>query len=236
MEKRLLVVGARPHSLGYHVASLASAAGWMVSTAGVHEEDVPLDVVKPSPLHRLMEEEQPHSIVCTVGINIPNSSVLRPSFDRSFTEQMEINCFGPIRVLREWTRFWKRQLVSTYEDQGWQVPMHFAAISSNSARIARSTSAGYCASKAALSMALRCIARELAEERFSIYSYEPGWLDSTPMSQDLQREIADGAPLHRIPGERTLNPVSLAGMIVHNLSTENRWLNGCTLRLDGGEQ
>lgn len=243
MERRLMVVGARPHSLGMHVATAGRMAGWTVTTAGVHEEDVALDVIDPQTVKKALLDEMPHCVVSTVGINTGPVSITKFAWDKSVTDHMEVNFVGQMRVLREWVRAWHNTMPPLLEDVGWQLPMHFVAISSNSADIARSLSAGYCASKAALSMALRCVARELAATTpFSVYSYEPGWLDGTPMSMAMdERLMMDPvAPantvLHRIPGDRIINPISLSTLIVQNLQVDRRYLNGCTLRLDGGEQ
>jgi NAD(P)-dependent dehydrogenase (short-subunit alcohol dehydrogenase family) len=237
MEKRLMVVGARPHSLGMHVATAGATAGWTVTTAGIGDEDVKMDVVNAGEVREAIKEEMPHSVVCTVGINTGPASVVDYAWDSYITNTIETNTIGPLRVLREWVRAWHKSPL--FEEAGWQVPMHFAAISSNSDTIARSLSAGYCASKAALTMALRCVGRELAESTpMSIYSYSPGWLDGTPMSQQVMDSFVGPVTptLHRIPGNRILNPVSLATLIVQNLQIDRRYLNGTTIRLDGGEQ
>ena len=119
-------------------------------------------------------------------------------------------------------------------------PGHFVAISSNSAHIARSGSAPYCASKAALSMAIRAEARDLARSydlhTVIAYTYEPGWLEGTAMSNDVASRYPGMQP-HRMLGlDAGLPPSRLAGMIAYNLRHCGRELNGCVLRVDAGEQ
>jgi NAD(P)-dependent dehydrogenase (short-subunit alcohol dehydrogenase family) len=113
----------------------------------------------------------------------------------------------------------------------------FVAVSSNSAHVARSESAGYCASKAALSMAVRCAARRYAPlNTFRIWGYEPGLILDSPMTEAVRMSVRPDVPLHRIPGNHTLRRGDLAQRIVDDIASGDRWLNGCMLRLDGGEQ
>lgn len=221
MNPTLLVIGAQYRSLGWRVAERASEQGYQVTTAGITGEEYQLDVrnLMPSASRSLLDADH---VVCTVGINSPSETELL---------HYEVNVLGPLRCLDTWLR---------YGGTG-----HFVIISSNSAHIARSGSRAYCGSKAALSMAIRCTARDVAkdhhefmsEERMpAIYGYEPGWLGGTPMSNAVEDSLEPGAKLHRIPSGQHLSPHDLATVIVSNLQIGNNLMNGALLRLDGGDQ
>jgi NAD(P)-dependent dehydrogenase (short-subunit alcohol dehydrogenase family) len=233
----VLVVGARPQSLGYHVAIAAQKAGYGVETAGIAGEDWTLDITKPSMVHGFLTRPDfgpwDH-VVCTAGIN-KEGTIKGRGWLHTMQTQMEVNFFGHMILLSEWARYWRNPDRKILDD-ALSLPKHFASISSNSAQVARSRSGGYCASKAALSMGIRCAAREHAEWPFAIYAYEPGWMDGTPMSGEITERLRvhKSAP-HRIPGGNAVDPEELAQTIVHNLS-QGYWLNGTTIRLDGGEQ
>ena len=240
----LLVIGARPKSLGACVADVAEDAGWAVRTAGVSgKEDIACDVTNYTDVQMLFNEDNEwHSIVCTAAVNY-YCSVRSETFYGPLEDTMMTNAVGPLHLLHCWAHRWLNALDDTYMQKDVvrgidvpTVPMHFVAVSSNSAHIARSRSLAYCASKAALSMGIRCAARDLADTWLNVWGVEPGWLSGTPMSEEVTARIGYGAPVHRIPGDRTVDPGALAHLIVGGLRNPYSSLNGCMLRLDGGEQ
>jgi len=236
----LLVIGARQDSIGEAVVEQAQASGWRVNTVGIEEEELYIDLNSQNlELGMIMQGLMLagyHAVVCTAGIN-EESSILRP-LDR---RHMGVNYHGHMLALTHWLRYW-----DAHPELHGVVPpaaLHWVSVSSNSAHIARSQSLSYCASKAALSMGIRCAAREMADKGpYAIYGYEPGWVDDTPMSEDVERRLdreagamMRGTQLHRIPGGNTMHRAVLASIIVDNLARGTS-LNGCMIRLDGGEQ
>jgi NAD(P)-dependent dehydrogenase (short-subunit alcohol dehydrogenase family) len=236
-----LVVGARPESLGDVVAGIAIGQGYEVITAGLHEEDKRLNVDwhEETLMERLLDINPTH-IVVTAGINKARDSneyreMGRQSARMWYLEHLAMNCVGPMALLEAWG-----QTVPVKGSLG-----HYVVISSNSAHIARTASAAYCASKAALSMAVRSVAREWARRDAPIiaYGYEPGMLAGTPMTMDVANRLVAsnfdrGVALHRMPGVLPdgIPPEKLARLIVHNLRHGGRELNGTMLRIDAGEQ
>lgn len=225
---KTLIVGAREGSIGDHVGFLLRAAGHETITAGISdEEDRYLDIEDDDYMLRQFLRQHAYDvtdIVCTVGIN----QVSHPGseeFQRTVERDLFVNALGPLTLLDEWTR-----------ERGGLFLGSFVAVSSNSAHVARSTSLGYCASKAALSMGIRCAARYLAGGPISAWAVEPGWVDGTPMSKDVEGRIPDGLPRHRIPGGIGLDTRTVAQFIVNGLLDGGRAYNGCTFRLDGGDQ
>jgi NAD(P)-dependent dehydrogenase (short-subunit alcohol dehydrogenase family) len=235
---RVLVVGARANSLGEAVLQAAISAGYEAYGAGISGEAIELDVLT-TPRQEIIDKLfalQPQHIVCTVGINM-----LQPEGQRDLSDwyrwHFEANVTGPMRLLDAW--IW----AMAHEGYLPQVPptdyCHYVGISSNSARIPRSSSAAYCASKAALSMALRVAAREGkgGNGGYLVYGYEPGLLAETPMTADVERRLP-GVPLTRMRGsalEGGIPAGNLAAQIVFGLSVPGAALNGCMVPYDGGE-
>lgn len=222
MDKKLLIIGADHMSLGHRIKTFAKKDGWEVHTAGIRNEDWFYDARSTNPMNLLLNV-QPRSIVNTCGIN---------NFQDTWYDHLMINCVSHVEMLKAWEemlsesympeRFWFNQYVS---------------ISSNSARIPRAGSGAYCASKAALSMAIQCEARRMSKVSFPLaaYVYEPGYLDGTPMSLAYEDEHKSGTPFHRIPAGLPMDPDTIARVIVHNLAQDGRMFTGTCLRLDGGE-
>lgn len=232
---RVLIVGAQPHSLGEAVATEAQNRTYEVKTAGIKNEQIALDVLL-DPMSRLVEVMnliQPSVVVCTVGLNMPRAEA-EPDVTDWYRWHMETNVTGPMRLLEAM----RTAAVNPdfLPEAGF---LHYVAISSNSARLPRSGSAAYCASKAALSMAIRVTAREGwggDHDGILVYGYEPGLLAGTPMTQKTQERWA-GQSLHRMRGWSLADGIptdSLAALIVRNFSCGPA-INGTLIPYDEGE-
>jgi NAD(P)-dependent dehydrogenase (short-subunit alcohol dehydrogenase family) len=223
----VLIVGARPDSLGAAVRDSLQGNGLRAVTAGMWGEEKHLDVTDPDNVHDIMMRVRPRQVVVTAGIN--RSFSLRADGARgAWHEHMAVNFIGVMTVLQEW--------LAMRSEVGGMKNGQFVAISSNSAHIARRGSLAYCASKAALSMGLRCAARETSEEGVLVYGYEPGLLAGTPMTAQAAQDFP--GPLHRMPGvgQLGLSTRDFASLIASNLMHPTQALHGTMLRLDAGEQ
>lgn len=224
MSRSLLVVGAQDGSIGQAVARGAYQFGWDVVTAGLGPEDHHLDLTEDT-FTFLTEHNYFDVVVCTAGVNpTPRTTHL----EDKLLETLYVNAAAPIAFLDTW-------ITHGFPDDQVVIPQ-FVVVSSNSAHIARSQSLPYCASKAALSMAVRCAARQLADSRITVWGVEPGWVEGTPMSERVMERLGPETEPHRIPGDRTLDTTGLAEFILVTILGDHLWLNGCMLRLDGGEQ
>jgi NAD(P)-dependent dehydrogenase (short-subunit alcohol dehydrogenase family) len=226
----VLVVGSRPGSLGTAVRDLLQNRGLRVVTAGVSGEMFHMDITDPVRIAETINAARPSQVVCTAGIN-ESYSLRAEGLTGGMEKHLAVNATGVVSLLQEWVHMLESTEVGTMMRL-----KQFVAISSNSAHIARRQSIAYCASKAALSMALRCAAREIAGEGMLVYGYEPGLLAGTPMTAGS----ADAFPgaLHRMPGVKPegLSTMDFASTIVANLIHPNLALHGTMLRLDAGEQ
>jgi NAD(P)-dependent dehydrogenase (short-subunit alcohol dehydrogenase family) len=235
---KLLVVGARGFSLGAAVKAEAEMVGYQVDTAGINQEEHYLNLTTCSAdrIRRTLRKVEPDHVVCTVGINNPRE-------DKDpylwYEDHFRANVIGPMRLLHEFAGWIVQERLDGDEYAAGDYLRHFIAISSNSAVIPRTASAAYCASKAALSQALRVSAREArgGDTGFIVYGYEPGWLGNTPMSDRVSGRFPEGG-LHRMRGRALADGVStaaLAAQIVGGLNVPGAALNGALLRYDGGE-
>lgn len=191
-------------------------------TAGVTPyEDFDVNAADASLVKEVLDRVRPRNIVVTVGVNI-GAPIGDVAYGQMLRRSLHINCYAVMNVLDAW--------VSMGSNRDGQ----FVAISSNSAHVARRNSAAYCASKAALSMAIRCAARELAG-RPLVYGYEFGLLAGTPMTARTQERFS-GPGSRMVGAENGLDAGEAAGAVVQNLQNPWHGLNGTMLRLDAGEQ
>lgn len=231
----MLVIGGAG-GLGSAVVRLATKEGWKVRVADLrpaHPDDYTVDVGNAAQVASMFRHEGPwNSVVYCAGVS-GHAKVQGMNLHRTMLDAMDVNCVGAITALQ----WWSKQLFGLLEVPHREALRHFVVVSSNSAHIPRSQSLAYCASKAALSMAVRVAARELASNDVNIWGVEPGWIADTPMSQQFRRDNPS-REAHRIPGgdARVLYTKSLATFILQTIALDAPWINGCMLRLDGGEQ
>lgn len=231
MGVRLLVVGARAGSLGAAImGSATEEVGYdYVCSAGISEEDHRLDINNLLDISDTLTEADPDVVVCTVGINEP-TKVFDPYLPMKMAEAFRTNVIGPMTLLGEFA--------GRPREIGRPI-RKFIAISSNSARIARTQSMPYCASKAALSMAVRVAAREFARDGvpLNVWAYEPGLLN-TAMTREMFAELDEAKPMHRMEGIswEGLNSWALADRIHGDVFLPGDGLNGCVIPFDSGEQ
>ena len=230
----VLIVGAARGSLGEAVWAEIHDSEWefgQVVTAGVTEEAIRLDLLRSPRISEVLTEIKPDIVVCTAGINQPTDigdAFLPATMHNAFAT----NVTGPMDLLRHF-------VVSPVRPERATNIKKFVAISSNSARIPRRNSIAYCASKAALTMALRVAARELAYSgTCAVWGYEPGLLDGTPMTREVAKALPKGTTaLHRMPGvpPEGLPVRDLARRIVQDLATFSYAHNGTIIPFDAGE-
>lgn len=229
----LMIVGATAGSLG----SWLCRESWRsnnfsdIVTAGITEEQYIMDACNYANVRDTLGEVNPDVLICTVGHNTP-TPLGYGLFEEKLNTHYMMNLVGPVTLLREMAfRAGRRE-----PETG---PGKFVAISSNSARIARTNSLPYCATKAALSMAVRCAAREYARDGVRLHSwvYEPGLLADTPMTRAMR---GTGKAMHRMEGVASegLSPQMLARYILGDVMADGRSqaLNGTCVPFDAGEQ
>lgn len=220
-EERLLIFGARKKSLGHAIGKMWNDIYERpLLTVGISgEEHMNVLIDDPDELGQVFQNFKPTKVVCTIGMN---TELGEGDFEYWMMDHLRTNAYLPMHILMTWL-----------QQEGDGAPgagAHFVAISSNSAHIPRSKSMAYGASKAALSMAIRCAARDVAkaEMPMSIYGYEPGLIKGTPMSGERGGTRMLGLP-------QGISRRTLAGQIVHNLGFGGTELNGVLMRLDAGE-
>lgn len=236
---RALVVGARRGSLGEEIAAHLETE-CHVYTAGISgEEQIRLNAreTMSGHLHKFFYDGPVEIVVTTVGENRENHPD-QSWWLESMREEFETNFWSNLRLFDAWDRAWRSNIERGVKPRGQR---HFVFISSNSAQVARSTSVGYCTSKAALSMAARCLGRYRAgtpssdEQPPAVWAVEPGWMDDTPMSKVVEERL-DGLPPHRIPGGKGIKIREVAALVSSQVLSGGYAANGTVLRLDGGDQ
>jgi NAD(P)-dependent dehydrogenase (short-subunit alcohol dehydrogenase family) len=218
VSKKLLIIGARKKSIGHAVKAMwADIYGDSAITAGISgEEQHTFYPEEEFQTQELLGEIQPDRVLVTIGMNEPIENF--SDYMTWMEHHMHANVAIPMSILSEWFNV------------GVPDGAHFVVLSSNSAHIPRSQSQAYCASKAALSMAVRCAARDVGKMKIpmSVYGWEPGLVKGTPMTGNRGGTRMLGLP-------RGMSRRAVATPIVHALAWGGPEYNGVLNRLDAGE-
>ena len=231
MTRIILIIGAAKGSFGDYVVSAlhheidmrpGDETNWAVMPVGVDAgAERAYDVRWTLAQHMdVMQEVRPYHVVYAAGVNETDQDGALANWAH---HHMAVNLFGFLGVAEAFKEVARpgSQLV---------------AISSNSARIPRSPSLGYCASKAALSMAVQVLARRWQGEPM-VYAYEPGLMNTQATIDSVNKGAYKGAA-HRMRGVSSaygLSAQHVAAMVAQNLLGDGQHLNGVLLRVDAGE-
>lgn len=139
-----------------------------------------------------------------------------------------VNVLGLVRALQAVDHKGLRRVVVVGSDAGWR-PMR--------------TSLAYCASKAALEMAVKVVAREWAREEFAINMVAPGMTEPTEMQEYIDERVpkvrnwtpeqAHEYEMSMTPLKRRARTAEVAEVICSVLLAETPYLNGAVIAVNG---
>lgn len=115
--------------------------------------------------------------------------------------------------------------------------LRIVGVSATGAFLGNATKTGYCASKAAMNAAVRCLAKELADKNVRINTVAPGATYSK-MMDDVLNLPGGVEALNKITERQFLGvckPEDIADGILFLLSDESRMISGSCLPIDGGK-
>lgn len=183
-------------------------------------------VTMPDKLRKWVAEQGPfEGIVYSAGIT--SLDWLADIDEQEMLDIYDVNVVGLVRVL-----------------QACPEARRVVVIGSDAARRPMRTSLAYCASKAALDMAVKVIARERASEEFAINIVAPGMTDQTNMQEYIDKrvpEVRGWSEQHaaqyessQIPIGRRAMPSEIAEVVSWVLTTKTPYMNGATIEVNGG--
>lgn len=153
-----------------------------------------------------------------IGINKPFSETTEADFDL----MMNVNLKG--------VYFLTQTLLPLIADGG-----RIVNLSSGLARFSFPGYSAYAATKGAIEVLTRSLAKELGPRRIAVNTVAPGAIETDfgggyiRDNADINREVANLTPLGRVGVPDDIGP-----MIASLLSQENRWINGQRIEVAGG--
>ncbi len=223
--KRLAESGANIWACMRNPNETAEAAfGSLAQKNGVKIEPVYFDLTDSEAIKRelsgiLAEKKEIHGLVN--GAGVPHGGFFAMTPIRRIREIFDINFFAALevtqRVLKQMTR------------QKFGAIVNIASISGQDLKAGN---CAYGASKAALIAWTRTLAAEAAAFGIRVNAVAPGLTDTRMAEQMEQRAGAD--MVARSAMKRKAKPEEIADVICYLLSDESSFINGETIRADGG--
>jgi NAD(P)-dependent dehydrogenase (short-subunit alcohol dehydrogenase family) len=220
---RLVVLGGN--------SGIGAAVAAHGRSMGVHTEtfkDRDPDVRSHQKLAGLLRSYRPTHLVYSVGVNALEWSAYLSRED--FFHLMEVNVWGFLDTVK---------ILQAIGD-----PVSVVAVTSDAAWRPMRTSAAYCASKAALEMAVKVTSRELAPLGWRINAVAPGKVADTPMTEYVDRRVmevrgwdkekADAYEAASSPIGRALEAYEVAEVICDVVFSEVKGFTGAVVPVNGG--
>lgn len=174
--------------------------------------------------NKILEESGPlDGLIHCAGV-----SLVRPLGVSKYAfmlQVMNINYFSFVELVRCFTKRGR-----------FNAGMSIVGVSAIGAFVGKPTKTAYCASKAAMNAAVRCIAQEVVKKGIRINTVAPG-ATLTPMMADLSNTPGGESTLEAIAERQFLGicaPEDIAAMIVFLLSSATSKISGSCLPVDGG--
>lgn len=193
------------------------------------------DVTSLVDVHDKVRSMKPTHVVYSAGIT--RLDWISQYHPQDFVNMLQVNVIGFANVMN----------ALAIRETRWPsvTPPSVVAISSDAANRPMRTSLAYCASKAALDMAIRVAARELAPKGWRVNGVAPGKVADTPMTDYVDRrvlevrgwtkEFADSyeKSSSNLPGQRPVTKEEVAE-VVRAVLFGPPALNGVIVPVNGG--
>lgn len=140
-------------------------------------------------------------------------------------QMMDINFFSFIEIVRVITK-----------KKNFNEGMGIVGISSVAAEEGNQSKTGYCASKAAMNGAIRCLAKELAPKKIRVNSVMPG-ITRTAILEQILDNGGDSDDLKGVLQRQYLGicePECIANTVAFLLSNEANFITGSAIAVDSG--
>lgn len=186
------------------------------------------DINDRGALREAVVEAQPTHVVYSVGINILDW--IQDINQGDFRKIIQTNVWGFIALMQELRRTGRTHSV--------------VAVTSDAGRRPMRTSLAYCASKAALDMAVKVASRELASYGWRINGVAPGKVEGTEMTSYVDQRVrelrgwsheqAEDYENESSPIGRALDTAEVAAVITDVLLSESAGWTGDIISINGG--
>lgn len=223
--RQALIIGADPGNIGDAIKNKLTYDGIYCRCPHVLD----FDVRDPPALGR------PYDILVLAN-GYTNLNWFEDNSHEDIQHTFDVNIVGSLKTAN---LFVKQTIGTSYKK-------YIVFIGSMAYRNVLNGSAAYCASKAALAMATRCLAWELAPKGFNVFCIHPSNVEGTPMTEktiqglmryrNLDRERAEAYWGAVLPKDQWLQPLEIADTVSYLVSGNHDYQSGSNIELAGGQR
>lgn len=212
----VIMVAKSPEKLASAAESLGAKAYYSIDLSDVASLGTQIETI-------IKEQGALDGFVHSAGIG-----TVRPikmcSYD-FMKQMMDINFFSFIEIVRVITK-----------KKNFNEGMGIVGISSVAAEEGNQSKTGYCASKAAMNGAIRCLGKELAPKKIRVNAVMPG-ITRTAIFDQILDNGGDSDDLKGIMQRQYLGicePENIASTVAFLLSKESNFITGSAIAVDSG--
>lgn len=228
-QRRALIVGARAGNIGMAISDQLFENGMIVMPVDKDQVDV----------CQLSDKFTELAEVCDVLV-LSNGVMKSAWFEDFKNEDIELifdtNIVGSLKAARDFVKLTMQKDYKKY----------IVFVGSMAHRCVLNGSVAYCASKAALAQATRCLAWELAPKGFNVFCVHPSNTEGTPMTERTIQGLMEFRGLSRaeatsywgavLPKAKWLQPDDVAETVAFLVSGKADYLSGANLDMAGGQR
>lgn len=220
-----LIIGSDPGNIGDAIRHRLSVYG--IPCIAPHILD--FDVRKPPEINK------PYDILILAN-GYTDLNWFEDNTYESIQHTFDVNVIGSLKTVNQFVR---QTIDRPYKK-------YIVMIGSMAYRNVLNGSAVYCASKAALAMATRCLAWELAPKGYNIFCVHPSNVEGTPMTEKtiqglmryrgLTRRAAEAYWGAILPKDKWLQKEDIAETVAFLISGDADYQSGSNIELAGGQR
>ncbi len=237
--KTVLITGSS-QGIGLSIAKLLSEKNYDVFITGRDKSKLkkissllkiknyfPADLTKEENINALINSI--YNITPTIDILINNAgdytySPIEKTTNKDIEKIINLNTIAPYKLIQK--------TVEKMKKQNWGRIINIGSISGS---VGEANASLYSMTKASLIGLSKALALELAENKITVNTINPGWVDTNLIdNEELKDEFSKQEIIEMIPQRRFVHPNEIANLCLYLISEEAKGLTGQSINLCAG--
>ena len=239
-KKKTVLITGSSQGIGLSIAKLLSEKNYDVFITGRDKSKLkkissllkiknyfPADLTKEENINALINSI--YNITPTIDILINNAgdytySPIEKTTNKDIEKIINLNTIAPYKLIQK--------TVEKMKKQNWGRIINIGSISGS---VGEANASLYSMTKASIIGLSTALALELAENKITVNTINPGWVDTTLIdNEELKDEFSKQEIIEMIPQRRFVHPNEIANLCLYLISEEAKGLTGQSINLCAG--